>query len=137
MRQHGNRTSCHLALLFDLGAHQAVEFLGKGDIPSDLYAPLQRGGKQVSSTFDDLDEVFLAAAYDAVRRTASFVDGYRTVLNRHKPGAHLFDVEKISAVDTAQQRLIVFCPVKIENFPRSPCHATSIPTQAHVAGGHR
>src|SRR5215472_380495 len=99
--------SCGLPFRFNPSAHQAVEFLGKGDIASDLHAPLQCSGKQISSPFDYLHEVFLAAANDAVCFPASFVDGYHSIINRHKPVTHLLDVEKIGAANTPQQRFIV------------------------------
>jgi hypothetical protein len=77
-----------------------VKFLSERDIASNLDATLECGGKQISSPFDNVDEVFLVAAYYTVCLAPFLVRRDRPVLDGHKPAAHLIDVEKIGPANT-------------------------------------
>ena len=38
------------------------------------------------------------------------------IVHGNKPAAHLVDIEKVSSVDPAQNRLVLLQPVKVEYF---------------------
>src|SRR5215472_11043937 len=74
------------------------------------------GSDELSPSFNNVDEIKLVTADRAVGIAFGLLDVDRAIVHGDKPAAHLVDIEKVSSVDAAQNRLVLLHPVKVEYF---------------------
>jgi len=108
--------------LFDLGAYQAMELLRQGHVAANFDASLHLGSEELSPPFNNVDEIRLVTADRAVGIALRLLDMDRAIVHSNKPASHLLDVEKVSPVDAAQNRLEILFAVKVKYFLSDFCH---------------
>jgi hypothetical protein len=101
---------------FDLGAYQAMELLRQRHVAANFDPSLHMGSDELSPAFNYVDEIRLVTADRAVGIALRLLDVDRAIVHGNKPAAHLVDIEKVSSVDAAQNRLVLLQPVKVEYF---------------------
>jgi len=101
---------------FNLGAYQAMELLRQRYVAANFYATLHMGSDELPPAFNNVDEIRLVTADRAVGVTLRLLDMDRAIVHGNKPAAHLVDIEKVSSVDAAQNRLVLLHPVNVEYF---------------------
>src|SRR5262249_29063357 len=102
--------------LFDLCAHQAVELLRQGHVAVNFDASLHIRSEKMSPAFNYVDEIRLVTADRAVGIALLLLDMGCAIIDGDKPAAHLVDIEKVSSVDAAQNRLVLLLPVTVKYF---------------------
>src|SRR5262245_54542555 len=90
---------------FDLGAHQAMELLRQCHVAANFDTSLHLRSEEVSPAFNNVDKVRLVTTDRAVGIAFLLLDADRAIVHGNKPAAHLLNIEEVSSVDAAQNRL--------------------------------
>jgi len=114
----------------DLGAYEAMELLRQRHVPVNSDASLHMGSDELSPAFNNVHEIRLVTIDRAVGIALRLLDVDRTIVHSDKPAAHLVDIEKVSSVDAAQNRLVVLHPVKVEYFLGGLWHMCALLSQS-------
>src|SRR5689334_5988983 len=93
-----------------------MELLRQGHVAANFDASLHMGSDELPPPLNNVDEIRLVTANSAVGIAVRLLHMECTIVHGNEPTAHLLDVEKISSVDAAQNRLVLLPAVKVEYF---------------------